>query len=406
MKRIKELILVLICIVFLSGCVKEHITMNINKDKSLELKYDVLLSDKLNELGEEGEDTDISDDVAELEKKGYTVTAKSENGYSGYTISKKYKSIDDLANNNNNDEVSLGGFIEEEEGQDLSKTFKVKKGFLKNVYTAKFSFEFNAGDEAETEEETDLDTNDESMVPTTEQALTTEENQITALPEEGQSSTEATEEDATASEEDFSQLAGLMAEMEFTYEVNLPYGAISSNATKTSNNNKTLTWNLATEGKSAIEYTFAIYNLTNIIIIGGAALLVIIIIIVIVVVSKKKKGSKETLIHTDYDSSIVDQINNSPMNNEIPQGPVNHEFSVPEQPNQNNGVNVTQGPVDNTPTIMNSTEIKEPNKFITPQQMVNPMENVTQGPAVNQGVAVDVPNMAPVNDNDQNIINQ
>ena len=55
---------------------------------------------------------------------------------------------------------------------------------------------------------------------------------------------------------------------------------------------------------------------------------------------------------------------------------------------------------------MNSTEIKEPNKFITPQQMVNPMENVTQGPAVNQGVAVDVPNMAPVNDNDQNIINQ
>ena len=419
MKRVKQLILLVVCIMLLSGCVKERINMSIGKDKSLNLTYDVLLSDKLSELSDESEDTDMTDDVAELEKKGYTITPKTENGYSGYTISKKYDNIDKLSNATGTGAANLSDFLSEE--GDITKTFHVKKGFLKNIYTAKFEFEFDYADSDEaTEEETtdateglNIDTTESSMVPTTEQALTTTEQELTTVGE-NEEATITEETESTGDLEGLETLTALAAEMEFTYEVNLPYKAISSNAQKTSNNNKTLSWNMASEGATNIEFSFPIYNLTSLIIIGAVALVVIIIIIVVIVaISKKKKGSKETLIHTDYDSSIVNQINDNNVNpNEMQQGPTNHEFTVAEnaQPQVNGPAPVsTEMPQANetTPTMAApvNTEIPQENKFITPQETVNPMQNVQQPQGVNE-VQLDVPNMTPINDVNQNNINQ
>ena len=382
MKRVKQLILLFVCILLLSGCVKERITMTIGSDRSMNLEMEVLVSDSLME----GEDTnsEMTEQASELEKKGYTVAIKKDNGYSGYTISKKYKSIDDLAHNNG-EAVSLDELTESDEN--LSKAFKVERGFLKDTYTANFTFKFDQSGFSDTEEE-----NENELLLNTDQIVPT---------------TEAVEQDDTETTGEFDDLldgmdsyAGLIGQMEFKYAINLPYAAISNNATNVSNDGKSLTWNLASSGTSEINFSFPIYNLNNIlIIIGGFIVLVIIIIVILSILLRKRKETKETLIHTDYDSSIVGQIDETASTKEeIPQGPTNHEVSEPD-------VNVTEEKVEETPTMMGEVNNIPP----MPQETVVQTPNITSGPTVeptiNQGVELDIPNMTPLSE-ENNTINQ
>ena len=382
MKKFKQLVILLVCVLLLSGCVKEHYSMNINKDKSMTFEVEMLLSDTL--LQNSGEDTnsELTESATEYEKKGFTVTPKKEDGYSGYTLTKRFKNIDDLSKKETDDETSLDGLIDNEEN--TSKIFKLEKGFLKNTYTAVLSFEFDENQLTDTDDE---------------EALPAEDNSAF-----GTNDGDTDEEEAEDGFDNFDGMLNQASEMEFTYVVNLPYKAINHNATKTANNGKQLTWDMTTKGKTAIEFSFPMYNLTNLIILGAACLAGLIVIIVLVVVlSKKKKSTKETLIHTDYDSSIVGQIEetNTPQD-DIPAGPTNHEFAIPEEPQ----VNVTQGTVVETPTMTETVVTPQP----MPQETVVPASNVTQGPSVdptmNQGVQLDIPNMVPLGENDTNIIDQ
>lgn len=376
MKKFKQIILVLICIILLSGCAKEHITMTINKNKSINFEMEMLLSDKLKDT-EEGQNnfSQLKDQLSTLEKKGFTVTPKTKDGYSGYLVTRNIDSIDDLANNKGNP-VSLSEISTLYEN--LLKSFKVKKGFLYNTYTSSFFYEYS--------EDVYNASNESTIIPDNENTNDTENNVInneeTTLLEPANElvpTTEAVATDDTTSNETNT----LFNEMELTYVVNLPYKVDSNNAGKVSDNGKTLTWNIISNGKTSIEYSFPIYNLTNIIICGvGALVLIVIIIVIIKSLTKKKEETKETLIHTDYDSSIVGQIGEATIpQDDIPQGPTNHEFSLPGEPQ----VNVTQEATPETPTMMGLVESIP----VMPQATVTPQTTVTQGP---------VPSNAPVSE--------
>lgn len=393
MKKVKQIVILVVCVLMLSGCIKERINMSIGKDKSMTLKLEALISDKLSDSM--GESTDMDAQAEEAKKKGYSIEKKTEDGYSGYVISKKFSNIDELSKNNG-EEVELGDLFdsfdsEKEDSFDMSKLFKVEKGFLKNTYTAKFTFEntTSSGDDSTL----NLDEDDE--VVTTE-ALEKSEDEITT---EAQTEDETGIDDGTSSDDQLGELMLLAGEMEFTYSVNLPYGAKTNNATKVSADKKTLTWNLATSGKSTIEYSFEMYNITNLIIIGAAALVVIVIVIIIILkASKKKDSSKETLIHTDYDSSIVGQIDETVAEtDEMAQANQKLEYTMP------------QTPITTAPSVPSeSPVVAEPQAPVQPEVPVAPAatspapQAPTQNPVVNNNPQIDTPNMVQFTDNNQN----
>ena len=391
MKGLKKLVILFVSLILLSGCVKEKISMTINKDKSMNLEVEMLVSDSLQE------ENTFDENIKKYEEKGYTVTRKVDDGYSGIVISKKFSNIDDLSKNNG-EVVNLGDIMED--NFDTSKLFSLKKGFLKNTYTAKFSFEFDQSKlETETEEELDFNSANEDEVVTTEGvAKTNVDNANEEVLTTG-------EEETIDLEDDF-DYTSLMAGMEFKYIVNLPTSGKNHNATSTSNDSKTLTWNLATTGSSNIEYTFDMYNMTSLIILGVCGLVVLIVIIAILVGIKKKKSSKETLIHTDYDDSIAGEISETVSENvlpteNIPQANSSLEFT--------NGETANAEPVS-TPEIPPMEEIvEEPSVPATPQVEESVNSSIENTLALNLNNANEP--VAPINNQmvppmDQTQINQ
>ena len=318
MKRFKYIVLVLICMFFLSGCVKEHTTIGIKSDKSMTYENEILFSNEL------GDDMTSMLGTDEYEKEGYKVTVVTTDGYKGVKVTKKFKNIDDYSNNKG-EEVKISDFLE----KDFNKSvmFKKESGFFKDTYTAKFKYLVNTTDYEDME------------------TLTTDEEEITLTPD-NDGNTNDTEEEETDNLDnlDMQNYLNLMAEMEFTFNVNLPYKAISSNASDTSENGKSLKWNLGVDNEKDIEFEFSILNITHIAMLGGGALLLIIILIVVIVALKRKKASKETLIHKDYDPSVEGLVNgekdpikvyNNP-NDEIPVIPPEPVQTIEPQDNNQN----------------------------------------------------------------------
>ena len=94
----------------------------------------------------------------------------------------------------------------------------------------------------------------------------------------------------TDSSFDFSSnmdMSMLSSTLDMKFNVTLPYKAISSNATSTENDGKTLVWNLVNT-QDDIEFTFELYNMNNIYLTVGLAVILIILIIVIIIMSKRK----------------------------------------------------------------------------------------------------------------------
>ena len=116
----------------------------------------------------------------------------------------------------------------------------------------------------------------------------------------------------TNSDSDFSNVN---TNIDLSFNVKLPYKAISSNATTKSNNDKDLSWNLSSTSENKIEFSFALYNMTNIYICSG---IIIILIIIVVSVSKRNKNiskktinKQDTTINTSNETPII---NNSMAN--------------------------------------------------------------------------------------------
>ena len=257
-KNIKLTALLTLLVISLTGCVKFKSTMEIKKDKSMDYKIIYAFDKSL--FGDQ--EILTSNDKKELENKGFTVSNYVDGNMKGFKVSKNIKNIDDVSSTNNAT-YDLSGLLDSNKSE--SKVFKVKKGFLKNTYTASFKFDSS-----------DSDLNNSTSNDTTiDNDFTTDDNNTT-----------------TDSDFDFSNIN---TNMDLSFNVKLPYKAISSNATTKKNDDKELSWNLSSTGEDKIEFSFALYNMTNIYICGG----VIVLLIIIVIVSILNKGKKNKVSNKD-----------------------------------------------------------------------------------------------------------
>lgn len=257
-KNIKLTALLTLLVISLTGCVKFNSTMEIKKDKSMDYKIIYAFDKSL--FGDQ--EILTSNDKKELENKGFTVSNYVDGNMKGFKVSKNIKSIDDVSSTNDAT-YDLSGLLDSNKSE--SKVFKVKKGFLKNTYTASFKFDSS-----------DSDLNNSTSNDTTiDNDFTTDDNNTT-----------------TDSDFDFSNIN---TNMDLSFNVKLPYKAISSNANTKKNDDKELSWNLSSTGEDKIEFSFALYNMTNIYICGG----VIVLLIIIVIVSILNKGKKNKVSNKD-----------------------------------------------------------------------------------------------------------
>ena len=316
-KNIKLTALLTLLVISLTGCVKFNSTMEIKKDKSMDYKIIYAFDKSL--FGDQ--EILTSNDKKELENKGFTVSNYVDGNMKGFKVSKNIKNIDDVSSTNNAT-YDLSGLLDSNKSE--SKVFKVKKGFLKNTYTASFKFDSS-----------DSDLNNSTSNDTTiDNDFTTDDNNTT-----------------TDSDFDFSNIN---TNMDLSFNVKLPYKAISSNATTKKNDDKELSWNLSSTGEDKIEFSFALYNMTNIYICGG----VIVLLIIIVIVSILNKGKKNKVSNKDatndkqtttFNSSVETPImSNNVTSQSIDNQSIQEQASTNSQSTVFSTTNVDNAPVNKT----------------------------------------------------------
>ena len=299
MKKAKYIILLSLTIL-LTGCVKSNTSMTINKDKSMSLTSKVLISDKL--LDKESS-LIIKDEKDKLQKKNMTVEEiKNSNGYSGFSVTKKYDNIDKNSKEEYK-EIIISNFFDDK--FDDSVLFQVKKGLFKNVYTANYKFEVDNDNFVEDNNSNETVIDDNTNTPTVETDTT---NVI-----DNTNNVDGTNNDTYKDISDNADLIKLASEVEFKFSVNLPYKVLESNAIKKSDDGKKLEWDLNSNDAVMINYSFELYNMNNIymaigISIGAIILLIVLIIIKNKIVQKKREKISNRPILKEYDPSIEDEL--------------------------------------------------------------------------------------------------
>ena len=316
-KNIKLTALLTLLVISLTGCVKFNSTMEIKKDKSMDYKIIYAFDKSL--FGDQ--EILTNDAKKELENKGFTVSNYVDGNMKGFKVSKNIKNIDDVSYTNDAT-YDLSGLLDSNKSE--SKVFKVKKGFLKNTYTASFKFDSSASDL----------NNSTSNDTTIDNDFTTDDNNTT-----------------TDSDFDFSNIN---TNMDLSFNVKLPYKAISSNATTKKNDDKELSWNLSSTGEDKIEFSFVLYNMTNIYICGGVIVLLIIIVIVSILnKSRKNKVSNKDATNDKQTTTFNSSVETPIMSNNVTSQSIDNQ-SIQEQASTNSQstvfstTNVDNAPVNKT----------------------------------------------------------
>ena len=368
MKKSLYILTIFIVAICLSGCVKYNANMEIRKDKSMD--FSIVYAMDTQYFGDQEVLTE--ENRKELEEEGFKVTNYQEDTMKGFTLTKSIENIDELSTTENTD-YSLSNIEEDKE------MFKVEKGFFKNKYIA--NFKFDTEDSAITEEETS-----DGTITDGYSDGTIEENpdSYSDFP------MDSTEGYNDSSMDDFSNMA--TSNLDLSLNVTLPYQAISNNATKTENDNKTLSWDLTSSEIETINFEFELYNMTNIYLtIGGIALLIIIIIVVTVTKHKKRKNIGKEM--KDLSQNNQPTPPTTPSNTQTITLPTNNsQTSMQEIPNMNlNQQNNTTYGFNNIPQpIEQNTNVQPINTFNNLQQPVN--QNIEPTPQ---------PNVSPVENNIQ-----
>lgn len=519
--KFKKLLISSFVLLGLSGCVKFNTTMDIKNDKSMD--YSVIYGMTSTLINDQQMLSD--EEKKELESKGFKAEDYKDDKYTGIKLTISFDNIDDVSTDKDT-EFSLSKIADKSEK--LENIFKVKKGLLKNTYTANFKFDQNDSGMSDTDFDTDMDDDtsyDIQSSPATSigslgsskydtfktdvesiyrQALTkfasdslttataktycsknacttpnetgvsTTSNYIVKLDKTGkityicvwndsyiyekkgtdikindintdtikvnsnvkvtkytvatattkevpfaftpvyQSLQAATKENDNSGFED-SMMNAMMSSMDLKYIVNLPYKAVSSNATQKSNEDKTLTWDLTTlKENENIKFEFYIYNITNILIGVGVIVVVLIIVILLIVKSKKSKKDKTEPINNVENNNEINNVQVQPENtnvagtepivsNEVNDS-INSVVGLTEEPSQSEVVTpvapvvndvtapIVESPVIDTPV----TEVVTPEVPTVETPAVEPMieTNVTPEPVVETAAPVTEP--APV----------
>lgn len=263
----KKRFFVLFCLFLLTtGCMREKVDMAIHKDKSMDINIDMGISkafmeayNKEQEDGNIGLGSDLDffseEELEEMRKAGIEVDKYDDGKYTGMKMLLKVKNIDAVSSSKEvigDLEELMNKTTKQEEEEDVY-LFTVKKGFLKNKYTAKLNMSLL----------------DETM------------------------NDSFSDEDAVVGT-DTMDSSWLSSGMDASFSVQLPYKAKSNNATTVENDGKKLSWDLV-QFEDTVAFSFELYNNSNFYILGAGIFLVLLILIMIVVLFTRKRGNKKIL---------------------------------------------------------------------------------------------------------------
>ncbi len=334
-KSFKVLCLMLVAFM-MSGCMKFNMNMDINSDKSMNLELIVAFA---NEMMRSSNETNMDNsEIQKLKDNGFNVEEYYDDTMTGYTISTKINNIDDVST----EKDTMFNLNDIFNGEKLSDIFTVKKGLFKNTYTVKIGEEESEDMTSEIEDDLSSTYSDDSLLAA-----------------------------------DDADLSMLLNSMDINFTINLPYKAISSNATNTENEGKTLVWQPTSVSNfsSDIEFSFELYNMTNIYLIAGIAILIIVIIIVLIVKHHKKTKSNK--------DSLSVQKNEPTLNNETV---VTSTIPTTETINPTNTIlnlnneNSTTTPFISTPEETSVVPTPKPATPVAPVQETTPIKPVIPNP--------------------------
>lgn len=330
-KSVWKFLTILFALFIMTGCVKFNTNLNVKKDKSMD--FEVIYAVNKTYFGNQ----QLLDENAkkELEKNGFSVTEYKENELEGYKLLRKIRNIDKVSSLGNV-EYDLGALFDSENSSSGKNIFKVKKGLFKNKYSAKFKFDSSSSSLNE-EDEYDFELDDEE-----------DEYDFGLDDEEDEYDFELDDEEDESNSQDLdSMTSSMMASMDLSFNVKLPYSALSNNASKATEESKNLQWKLTTEDISFIEFEFELYNRTNIFLcIGASIILMVIIIIVIITMSKKKSNSKQNENMQNINivpvqetvNNDVNEVNNQPIQNVEPTSFMNANIADVNEVEENNNL--------------------------------------------------------------------
>lgn len=86
MKQIRLIAILIFTSIFLTGCVKMDLALEINSDKTVSGTFIYAISDSLSELGTSSEDSDPTTELFDTTAKGVTTVEYQQDGYTGTKI--------------------------------------------------------------------------------------------------------------------------------------------------------------------------------------------------------------------------------------------------------------------------------------------------------------------------------
>lgn len=274
-----KLIIIMMTMLLLTGCVKYDMSMNITKE---DVKISLIYAMESTYITDS---TMFDDPKEELKNAGYNVEDYKDDKYTGIKASKSLGTLESLSKGTG-EQVDITEILSNENSElDKSKLFKFEKG----VYTANFVFDATeeetlSGDEEEytdTEDDWDFDSEDSE-----DWSYDSEDDWD--LDSEDEWNYDSEDDNMLNSEEDYSQM---LSGIKFKFEVTLPNASISNNATKVSDDKKTLTWEVAYGDKVDVNFSFKLGNdLVIYIILGSVAIIAIGAVAVILIKSKNNKN--------------------------------------------------------------------------------------------------------------------
>jgi len=234
----------------LSGCVKFEMDVKVNPNNSADVNVTFLINSMVAGMAssEGGNGINLDEMKSSAEKAGYTATSQKEGNMIGYKFAKHFKNVNELSKDGTTPSNLQDLF---KEGKSQANIFTIKKGLLQNTYSV------------------DLDMDLDSIKPPNE---------------------------------DGNEFAGsiyksMMSQMDFKFKSTLPIKTVSNNASKVSDDDKSLEWQLIPGQKNKIKMEFKVWNTTNIILIavGGVILLVILLLLVF----RRQKKTKELIVDSE-----------------------------------------------------------------------------------------------------------
>ena len=230
MKKLKSGLIVLLVII-LCGCSTVNTNMQVNKDKSMNITYLITLDKEY--LGNKTfNEVFSSKNINYLKNNGYTVVDYEDDDSFGYKVSANVKDIDTISQTDNV-KINLYDLLYSDIQNELY-IFSREEKILKNQYTADFYVNL-----------TDAISNNSSVL--TDMVMP--------------------------------------PKVSYGFTLNLPEKSLSNNATKVSEDGKTLTWQFdnVVSGINNINFSFELYNKQALIVLYvfiGLAILVVISMIV------------------------------------------------------------------------------------------------------------------------------